>query len=325
MNDTTSHSAGSSAGNTPLLSGLIAATFTPMTSDGSVDLGAIPRVTEFVLGQGVSGLFVCGSTGESPSLSTEERLSVAEAYVDAVRALALPEPRPVVIQVGDNSLRESARLAAHAEAIGADAIAIVPPSYFPPSSLDGLLDALKSVAAAAPSTPLYYYHIPRLSGVSTRMLELLERAQDELPTLAGIKFSSFELDDLVQCVHFAGGRYNILFGCDEMLLAGLSMGAAGAVGSTYNFMGPQYRAVIDAFESGRLKEAQLSQLHATRMVHEVLKAGGGGAIKGAMSILGVDCGPPRLPLGRVPEDRLDALRRVLVSMSRGGESAPARA
>lgn len=307
---------------TPLLSGLVAATFTPMTSAGEVDLDAIPRVTEFVLGQGVSGLFVCGSTGESPSLSTGERRMVAEAYVKAVRRLGLAASPPVVIQVGDNSLRESAQLAAHAESMGADAIALVPPSYFPPSSLDGLVEALKDVAAAAPSTPLYYYHIPRLSRVDTRMLELLARAKQELPTLAGIKFSSFELDDLIQCVHFDGGRYNILFGCDEMLLAGLSMGAAGAVGSTYNFMGPYYRAVIDAFEEGRLEDAQRSQLHATRMVHEVLGVGGGGAIKAAMSILGVDCGPPRLPLERVPDDRMRGLRRSLESMASGVGSAP---
>jgi len=329
MNDASSplarYTSDRATGGPPLLSGLIAASFTPMTASGDVDLAAIPDVTKFVLGQGVSGLFICGSTGESPSLTTSERLLVAEAYVGSIRDLQLPKRAPAVVQVGHNSLRESSRIAAHAESIGADAIGVVPPSYFPPSSLDGLMDSLKEIAAAAPGTPLFYYHIPRLSGVSTRMIDLLERATDELPSLVGIKFSSFEMDDLIRCVHFEGGRYNILFGSDEMLLAGLAMGAQGAVGSTYNFMGPRFRKVIDAFEGGRMEEAQRHQFEATRMVHTIVAAGGGGAIKAAMSILGSDCGPPRLPLETVVPARLEELRRELESMPISEKNALERA
>lgn len=289
-----------------ILSGLVAAAFTPMKPDGSLDLDVVPAATDHVLGQGASGLFLCGSTGEGPSLTVDERMAVADAYLAAAGGRA-----PVVVQVGHNSLRDTRALARHASASQAEAIGVVPPSYFPPSSLDGLVATLKDTADAAPDLPLFYYHIPRLSGATFRMEQLLERADDELPTFAGIKFSSFEFDDLVRCVLHGDRRYNILFGSDEMLLAGLAMGADGAVGSTYNYLGRHYRRVIDAFEAGRLEEARRHQHHVTGIVHAILRHGGANAIKASMSILGVDCGPPRLPLQALNDDQLSALREDL--------------
>ena len=150
-----------------------------------------------------------------------------------------------------------------------------------------------------------------------------KRAAERLPSFAGLKFSSFELDDLIRCVHFDGRRYNVLFGSDEMLLAGLATGAAGAVGSTYNFMAPYYRRVIEALDAGRLQDARQHQLAATRIVHAILEHGGGNAIKAAMGVLGVECGPPRLPLRALGPEEIDALRRGLeasIALAGGGAS-----
>lgn len=274
----------------PLLSGLVAATFTPMKSDGALDLKRIPAVCDFVQGQGVDGLFVCGSTGESPSLTMAERMAVAETYVEAAAGRV-----PVVVHVGHNSLGDARTLAAHAQQLAADAIAVAPPSYYELKSVDVLVECLQHIAEAAPQTPLYYYHIPRITGVRLSMVELLERSESALPSLAGIKYSSDELDDLQACVEYGRRRYNILFGCDEMLLSGLSTGVDGAVGSTYNFMAPLYRRVIDAYQGGELESARQHQQVASAMVEEILQHGGHNAIKAAMSLLGIDCGPPRLP------------------------------
>ncbi|MEC9476776.1 MAG: dihydrodipicolinate synthase family protein [Planctomycetota bacterium] len=273
----------------PLLKGLVAATFTPMKSDGAVDGQRIPAVCDFVLDQGADGIFVCGSTGESPSLTVAERMVVAETYFRAAAKRV-----PVVIHVGHNSLSDARTLAAHAEQLTADAIAVVPPSYYPLTSMDALVECLQHIGEAAPGTPLYYYHIPPITGIDLSMPELLERAE-ELPTLAGIKFSAAQFEDLAECVEYQSGRYNILFGCDELLLSGLKAGVDGAVGSTYNFMAPHYRRVIDAFESGLIDEAKQHQATATARVEEILRHGGHNALKAAMGILGVDCGPPRLP------------------------------
>jgi N-acetylneuraminate lyase len=234
-------------------------------------------------------------------------MAVSEAYLEAAAGRV-----PVVVHVGHNSLTDARALAAHAQKVGADAIAVVPPSYFSIGSIAGLVDCLKDIADAAPDMPLYYYHIPRLTGVGLRMVDLLERADEALPSFAGLKFSSFEFDDLLCCIRHGERRYNVLFGSDEMLLAGLSMGAAGAVGSTFNFMGPYYRRVIDALEAGDLNQAQDHQLVATRMVHQILKYGGHDALKAAMAVMGEDCGPPRLPWKPLSTDATASLREDLL-------------
>jgi N-acetylneuraminate lyase len=290
---------------TPLLTGLVAATFTPMKSDGAIDLQRIAAVCDFVLGQGVDGLFVCGSTGESPSLTIDERMVVAETYIEVAAKRV-----PLVVHVGHNSLSDARTLAAHAQQLGADAIAVVPPSYYPLKSVDTLIDCLQHIAEAAPETPLYYYHIPSITGVDLSMIELLERAES-LSTLAGIKFSAPQFDELAACVGYGSGRYNILFGCDELLLTGLQAGIDGAVGSTYNFMAPHYRRVIDAYQAGKMDEAKQHQAKATARVEEILRHGGHNAIKAAMGILGLDCGPPRLPWKPLSDEARSALKQGL--------------
>ena len=284
------------------LRGLIAATFTPMHEDGRLNLNAVPAITDFVIGQGIDGLFVCGSTGEGTSLTGDERRAVTEAYVAATAGRV-----PVIVHVGHNSVEEASALAAHAAQAGADAIAATPPAYFRPESVEVLVECLEPIARAASDRPLYYYHIPALTGVNLSMIDFLAAARGSLPSLAGIKFSNTRLDDLLSCVQFEGGRYNILFGADEMLLAGLAMGAAGAVGSTYNFLAPTYRGVIDEFQADRLSDAQSYQAKATEIVRVILAHGGINALKAAMCILGEDCGPPRLPISALSPDQFDSL------------------
>jgi len=284
------------------LRGLIAATFTPMNKDGTLNLKAVPAITEFVIGQGIDGLFVCGSTGEGTSLTSDERRAVTEAYVSATAGRV-----PVIVHVGHNSVEEATALAAHAAQAGADAIAAMPPAYFRPESVDVLIECLKPIAGAASNLPLYYYHIPALTGVHLPMVDFLAAARESLPTLSGIKFSNTQLDDLLSCVQFDGGRYNILFGTDEMLLAGLAMGAAGAVGSTYNFLAPTYRGVIEGFQARQQTDAQSHQAKATEIVRVILAHGGLNALKAAMCILGEDCGPPRLPISALSPDQFDSL------------------
>jgi N-acetylneuraminate lyase len=129
--------------------------------------------------------------------------------------------------------------------------------------------------------------------------------------LAGIKFSAPQFDELAACVGYGSGRYNILFGCDELLLTGLQAGVDGAVGSTYNFMARHYRRVIDAYQAGKMDEAKQHQAVATARVEEILRHGGHNALKAAMGILGLDCGPSRLPWTPLSADSLVELEKRL--------------
>jgi len=288
------------------LTGLIAAAFSPMNEDGSLALDRVGGIVDHLHGQGISAVFLCGSTGEGESLARGEREEVATAYVEAVAGRL-----PVIVQVGHNSLREARALAEHAARIGADAIGTTPPAYFPLADPERVVDCMEEIATGAPELPLYYYHIPRLTGVALDELVLLERAEARLPSFRGIKYSEITLDRLNRAVVEYGERLDILFGSDEMLLAGIASGAHGAVGSTYNFMGRRYNAVLDALSRGDLATAQREQASATRLVHAMIRYPAMPALKATMKLAGVDCGPPRLPLRPLSEEQVGQLQEDL--------------
>jgi len=288
------------------LSGLVAATFTPFRADGSLALDRIPSVIDHVIKQGAAGLYVCGSTGEGPLLTTAEREAVAAVTVKAARRRV-----PVVIQVGHNSLAEARALAAHAQQIGADAISATPPGYFKPDSVENFIDCLIDITAGAPQLPFYLYHIPVISGVKFDMLEFLRAAEQRLPSLRGVKFSDPNLHEMLACIEYGGGRYDILFGVDEMLLGGLAFGARGAVGSTYNFAAPLYQKIIAAFDRDDVTEARRLQSLAAEMIRIILGNGGRGGLKAAMALVGADCGYSRLPTRTCTPAQRERMREQL--------------
>jgi len=286
--------------------GLFAAAFTPMHEDGSLNLERIPSIVDYLVATQAGGLYVCGTTGEGPSLSSDERRAVAAAYVEAAAGRM-----PVIVQVGHNSLAESRELASHAEGIGADAISAMPPTYFKVSSLKVLIDCLRHIAAAAPRLPLFYYHIPFMTGTDFDMVELLREGGEHLPSLAGIKYSDYTIHEYQMCLQLDNRRFDVLFGRDEMLFSALCVGAAGAVGSTYNFAGPLYQRIIRAFEQGDLDEARRCQALSVDMIRILLRYRGLPAFKATMKLIGLDCGPNRLPLETLTPDEAKALQEEL--------------
>lgn len=291
------------------LNGLIAATYTPFHPDGSVNTELIPGMVDHMIDRGASGFYVCGSTGEGESLTAEERKKVAEAFTTATGKRV-----PVVIQVGHNSIETAKELARHAEMIEADAISTLPPTYFKPSSLEQLVSSLLEVTSAAPDLPYYYYHIPRLSGVAFDTVSLLEQAKEKIPSFTGIKFSDFFLAEMMACQEFDEGRYDILFGSDEMILGALATGAKGAVGSCYGFAAPLWLRIIDSFQSGNQEEAQAWMRKAGRLVRLLDREPGPfhACVKQVVwPLLGFDVGPSRLPQPSLSADEAErALSRL---------------
>lgn len=273
------------------ITGLVPATFTPMHEDGSLNLAQVGPLVDRLAAHGTSAIFACGSTGESTSLTSAERQATLEAFCEAAAGRL-----PVIAHVGHTSLADARALAAHAQQCGAAAIAALPPFYFKPATVAVLVSCMAEIAAAAPDLPFYYYHIPGLTGVNLDMVEFLRQGAARIPTLAGIKYSAPTLYEFQACVNFDGGRFNLLFGVDEMLLSGLAAGAHGAVGSTYNFAAPLFQAIIHAFAAGEIAEAQRLQLFAAQMVLKVVGSYRAlPSLKTMMGFAGVECGPPRLP------------------------------
>lgn len=284
------------------LTGLIPAVFTPMGPDGELDLEAVGPIADRLVAEGVSGLYICGSTGEGPLLSREERMATVEAYIEAVAGRV-----HTVVQVGQHSIPEARLLAEHAQAHGADAISSIPPAYFKPSSLEALVRSMAEIAAAAPELPFYYYHIPGVTGVELDLVKFLELGAESIPTLVGAKYSTFTMYELQRAIDLDGGRFNLLSGPDEMLLSALVVGVHGAVGSTYNFALPLYRRVVDAFERGDLAEARRCQGLAAKMVREIQEFRAGPGLKAMMKLVGLDCGGTRLPQEPLSAEEVAAL------------------
>ena len=291
------------------LKGLIAATFTPFDEDGKLYLDPIPRIVEHLAKCSINALFINGTTGEGPSLTEQERIIVADSYTKEAKAHGIKS----IIHVGHETLQTAGSLATHAAEIGADCISAVPTSYFKPSSLNGLIDHLAVITSHAPEVPFYYYHIPRMNSVQFDMLDLLKAAEKDLPSLVGIKYSATELSTFVECKKYKDGKFNMLYGADEMLLAGLAMGADGAVGSTYNFLAPLYNRIISEFESGNKESAQTYQAKSAELIRAIISTAGMPGLKVAMAIAGFDCGPHRLPLKTPSPGIVDELRNRLES------------
>lgn len=288
------------------LTGLVAAPFTAMQADGSLNLDVIQHQATLLAANGVQGAFVCGTTGEGLSLTTRERMQVAERW----RAVA-PERLRVIVHVGHNSVGESRRLAAHAQQIGAHAIASIGSTFFRPPSAAELVNLCALVSSAAPALPFYYYHLPVMTGVNLLMTEFLRLGADRIPSLAGIKFTDENLMSYAQCLNFDGGRFNILFGRDEILLAALALGATGAVGSTYNYMAPIYHKLIEAFRAGEMDAARRWQMLSIQVIAVMVRYGGLPAGKAMMKMIGVDCGPVRPPLRDLTPDEYAAFQADL--------------
>lgn len=288
------------------LEGLIAPPPTPFSASGDVDLSAVDALAEHFRAEGLTGAFVAGSTGEGPSLTADERIALADRWLDVA-----DESLAIIVHVGSCALPEVRRLAAHAESRGARAIAAVPPFYFRPAGVADIAEWLGAIATAAPKTPLYYYHIPSMTGVSVRLAELLPLATERAPTLAGVKFTCEDLMDFARCLALDDGRYNMLFGRDEMLLSALVLGARGAVGTTYNIAAPLYQGMLDAVQQGRIDEARARQLHAAELVAVLGNYGTMAATRAVLEMLGAPCGPMRPPLSALDAAKTDPLRRDL--------------
>ncbi|MBM3860657.1 MAG: N-acetylneuraminate lyase [Verrucomicrobia bacterium] len=288
------------------LKGLVAAAHTPFAADGSLNLGIVEKQAKHLLQNGISVAFIAGSTGESHSLNVEERRRLAVRWLEVARGT----PLKVIVHVGSNCLTDARALAAHAQQIGALAVAALAPNYFKPRSIAGLIDCCAEIAAGAPELPFYFYDIPAMTGVSLPMPEFLAQGKERIPNLNGIKWTNPDLYNYQLCRNMAGA-FDLPWGNDEYLLAALALGAQGAVGSTYNFAAPVYQRLLKAFAVGDLDAARQEQFCSVRIVQTLSNYGYMGAAKTVMTMLGVDVGPARLPNANLAEAQATALRQDL--------------
>lgn len=283
------------------ITGLVAAPFTPMHPNGELNLDLIPQYARLLVQNGVKGAFVGGSTGEGVSLSYPEKQQLIQAW----GAVDEPDLQKIML-VGGTSQSESILLAQQAAQQGFDAVAVLAPYYFKPATVELLAQFCIGIGEAAPEIGLYFYHIPALTGANLSMIDFLACIDGRLPNFRGIKYTHNDLMDYRQCLLYGHGKYDILWGWDEIFLAAMAMGARGAVGSTFNYAAPVYHELMAAFEAGDVTRAQQMQDRSIQIVRLLGKYGGIATGKAYMRAIGLDCGQFRLPVRNMTDEQYQA-------------------
>lgn len=274
------------------LKGLIAATFTPFDTRGNVNLAIIDKYAQLMVDSHIAGVFVCGTSGESASLTLEERKALLTQWVKSANGRL-----KVIAHVGSNSQPQAMELAKHAQETGADAVAAIAPNFFKPVRIKDLVDFFVPVAGSAAELPFYYYNMPSMTGICLPVNLFLQEGKKIIPNLAGTKFTHNNLMEMGECLALNDGEFEVLHGYDEILISGLVLGAVAAVGSTYNYFPSVYLGILDAMEKGDLATARKLQMKSIELVEVIIKYGGGvRGGKAIMNLIGIECGQCRLPI-----------------------------
>jgi N-acetylneuraminate lyase len=285
--------------------GLIAAPFTPFDVKGELNLSVIPDYYRFLKSNGVTGAFICGSTGEGVSLTLAEKKIVAEAWAACSNH---DQDFRVMMFLGGTCIADCIDLAKHAYEIGLYAVSFTAPFYFKPANAAMLAQSCKAIADQVPDMPFYYYHIPVLTGVNIAMFDLLKAIDGQIPNFAGIKYTHEDFMDFQSCMTFKNGYYDMMWGRDENMLSALALGTKASIGSTFNYIAPLYNALIEAFNANDLKKAAELQQKSIDFIRLLGKYGGISVGKAYMKMAGIDCGEFRLPVKNMSSQDFDAFK-----------------
>jgi len=271
--------------------GVFTALITPFDENDNINEDSLRRVIRYNLDNGVSGFYVCGSTGEWPLLTIDERKRILEIVKDEVGDKA-----SIIVNIGCISTRFSIDLARHSEDVGVSAISSFPPIYYRFTREE--IKRYYFDIAESTSVPLIIYYIPSFTNIEMSLDYLLELLSHK--NIIGVKFTSMDLFMLERIKTLSG---KIVFnGFDEVFLAGLSLGADGMIGSTCNFVPDVITSIYNSFKSGDLKSAYSYQQKLNRIIKDILGFGVIPAIKEILNMAGFECGKPRKPFKALDED-----------------------
>ena len=282
--------------------GIFPAFYACYDKDGAISPEAVRELTEYLIGKGIQGLYVGGSSGECIYQSVAERKLVLE------NVMAVAKGRIVIIaHVACNNTADSMELAAHAESLGVDAIAAIPPIYFHLPDR-AVAKYWNDISSAAPNTDFVIYNIPQLAGVA--LSSGLLRTMLENPCVIGVKNSSMPVQDIEMWRDEGAIVFN---GPDEQLLSGLAAGAIGGIGGTYGAMPELYLKIYELVQQGRINDARPIQDACCHVIYKMCSGKGNmyAMIKAIIREMGgPDAGGVRAPLYALQEEDLPIAREA---------------
>jgi N-acetylneuraminate lyase len=292
------------------LKGILPATITPFDDDGRFAAEVFEQLLERLYAAGVHGVYVCGTTGEGMLQSKRQREAIVEVAVANT-----PRGRHVVAHVGAASLAEARELAVHAATIGAHAISSLPPltaSFSFPQ-----VRAYYQSLAEASDLPLVVYYFPEICSSISTADQLEELCA--LPNVIGVKFTDFDLYKMSQVLRPERCLFN---GRDEVLAAGLLMGATGGIGTFYNLVPELFVRIYDAAEAGDWEQARVIQRQVNRLIRLTLRFPLFPAVKQILEWSGLGCGPCLPPRSLLTDHERRTLRASLEAEGFSGLLAP---
>jgi len=285
--------------------GIFPAIITPFNSEGDVEFEYLRGVVQFQLEKGVHGFFVCGSAGEGPLMSTEQRKAVAEALIVEVGGRV-----PVIVHAGSTNTREAIELAKHAEQHGAAAVGVVAPFYFKPDP-EGLIEHYKLIAEAV-KIPVLVYNIPSRAGYNVTP-EIISRICS-IQNVIGVKDSSGDLIQLRETIETAPKPITVINGADNLIYAALAIGVDGQISGIANIAPELLVQLYNAFKKGEYEKA----LDLQTKINAVKRAVDGPPIaplKAALELRGIRAGLPKRPLRPLRQNEISTLKKKLESLN----------
>jgi len=284
--------------------GIIPAFYACYNESGEVDEGRVEQLTDYMVKKGVKGVYVGGSSGECIYQSVEDRKCTLERVVRTGGG-----KMTIIAHVACNNTADSRELAAHAQRLGVDAIAAIPPIYFHLPEY-AIAQYWNDISGAAPDTDFIIYNIPQLAGVALTMP--LFREMKKNPRVAAVKNSSMPTQDIQMFKAEGGEDFAVLNGPDEQLVAGLAIGADGGIGGTYGVMPELYLKIMELVKAGKLDAARQVQYAANEIIYAMCACHGNmyGVIKEILKIReGLVLGGVRKPLPALVSDDMVQVRK----------------
>ena len=269
------------------IEGVITALVTPFNQEGEVDEEALRGLVDFQVKSGVDGFYPCGTAGEGMIMSLEQRRKVAEVVIDQVGGRV-----PIIVHVGAADTAAVVELARHSEKVGADALGVVTPYYYPLDD-EALIEHYRKVAEVT-KLPIFVYNIPHRTMVNVTP-DLLARMCEAIPNIAGVKDSSRDFSLLLDYIDRLPKDKVVICGTDGLFIPAMIMGCKGAISAISNVFPELFVEAYKALKEGEYPKAVKLQFK-INIVRRILSKPYIAALKEALKIRGIYAGTVRRPL-----------------------------
>ncbi|TWI58949.1 4-hydroxy-tetrahydrodipicolinate synthase [Halalkalibacter nanhaiisediminis] len=281
---------------------IVTAMVTPFNQHGQVDVEATKELVKYLISNGSDALVVAGTTGESPTLSTDEKLLLFQTVVEAAAGQV-----PVIAGTGSNNTYASVELTKQAEQLGVDAIMLVTPYYNKPSQ-EGLYAHFSTIAEAT-SLPVMLYNIPGRTGVNMTVETTLRLAQ--IPNIVATKEASADLDAMAAIIEHAPEGFSLYSGDDSLALPILAIGGIGVVSVAAHIVGNEMQQMVRNFQAGQVQAAAMQHRQLVPVMKSLFTAPNPTPVKAALEMKGVKAGSVRLPLVPLTAEQHQELQTII--------------